>query len=443
MRQKIEGVQPESIGEELGLEKGDVLLAIDNQPIEDVLDYYYLSNGTYITLQIETKDGERVECEVEKEEDEDLGIIFADEFMGTYQHCQNHCIFCFIDQMPPGMRSSLYFKDDDSRLSFINGNYITMTNMKEADFEKIIRYQMSPINVSVHTTDPKLRVTMLKNPKAAQVMEQLRRLKEAGITLNGQIVLCKGINDGKALDRTIEDLATLRPALQSVSIVPVGLSRYRQDLFPLEPFSGQDCAAVIDQVEAYQQRFFRESGLHLIHLSDEFYIQAGRELPEAERYDGYLQIENGVGMMRLFMDEAAEALAALDPLRDYEGRVSLVTAQAASRFIQEISHRLETIYPRLRIDVHVITNHFFGERITVTGLLTGRDLMEQLQGKPLGSRLLLPENLLRSGENVLLDDITVCDLEKTLQIPISIVKSSGKDFVDSILRAVSKGEDRE
>ena len=179
MRQKIEGVQPESIVEELGLEKGDVLLAIDNQPIEDVLDYYYLSNGTYITLQIETKDGERVECEVEKEEDEDLGIIFADEFMGTYQHCQNHCIFCFIDQMPPGMRSSLYFKDDDSRLSFINGNYITMTNMKEADFEKIIRYQMSPINVSVHTTDPKLRVTMLKNPKAAQVMEQLRRLKEA------------------------------------------------------------------------------------------------------------------------------------------------------------------------------------------------------------------------------------------------------------------------
>ena len=287
--------------------------------------------------------------------------------MGTYQHCQNHCIFCFIDQMPPGMRSSLYFKDDDSRLSFINGNYITMTNMKEADFEKIIRYQMSPINVSVHTTDPKLRVTMLKNPKAARVMEQLRRLKEAGITLNGQIVLCKGINDGKALDRTIEDLATLRPALQSVSIVPVGLSRYRQGLFPLEPFSGQDCAAVIDQVEAYQQRFFRESGLHLIHLSDEFYIQAGRELPEAERYDGYLQIENGVGMMRLFMDEAAEALAALDPLCDYKGRVSLVTAQAASRFIQEISHRLETIYPRLRIDVHVITNHFLANGLQLPG----------------------------------------------------------------------------
>lgn len=435
MQQVIKGVQPESIGQELGLEAGDILLSIDGQPIEDVLDYYYLLDSEYITLQILTKDGEMAECEVEKEEDEDLGLIFEDQFMGSYQHCHNHCIFCFIDQLPKGMRDTLYFKDDDSRLSFLNGNYITMTNMQEADFEKVIRYQMSPINVSVHTTDPQLRVQMLRNPRAAEVMDRLRRLAEAGITLNGQIVLCKGVNDGAALDRTIQELASLRPQMQSVSIVPVGLSRHREGLYPLEAFSKEECAQVIDQVEPYQKRFFAEDGMHFIHLSDEFYIQAGRELPEEERYDGYLQIENGVGMMRLFINEAQEAIKELDPQADYEGVLSLATAPSASRFIQEICQSLEARYPKLHIQVYTIINHFFGENITVTGLLTGQDICAQLKGRELGSKLLLPENLLRADEEVLLDDMTLTELESTLQIPISIVKSSGSDFVHSICHA--------
>ncbi len=433
MQQKIKDVVPGGIGEELGLETGDILLSIDEQPIEDVLDYYFLVNGEYITLQILTKDGEMAECEVEKEEDEDLGLIFEDQFMGSYHHCHNKCMFCFIDQLPKGMRESLYFKDDDSRLSFLNGNYITMTNMKEEEFEKIIRYQMSPINVSVHATDPELRVKMLKNPRAAEVMDRLRCFAEAGITLNGQIVLCKGVNDGAALDQTIQDLWTLQPQMQSVSIVPVGLSRHREGLYPLEPFTPEECAAVIDQVETYQKRFFEESGMHFIHLSDEFYIQAGRELPEEERYDGYLQIENGVGMMRLFVNEAEKAIERLDPSADYEGHVSLVTAPTAGGFIKQICERLERMYPKLKLDVHVIINHFFGENITVTGLLTGQDICAQLKELDLGERLLLPENLLKADEDILLDDMTLKDLEKSLQIPISIVKSSGDDFVNSLI----------
>ncbi len=441
MQQKIKGVVPGGIGEELGLESGDILLSIDEQPIEDVLDYYFLVNGEYITLQILTKDGEMAECEVEKEEDEDLGLIFEDQFMGSYHHCHNKCIFCFIDQLPKGMRESLYFKDDDSRLSFLNGNYITMTNMKEEDFEKIIRYQMSPINVSVHATDPQLRVKMLKNPRAAEVMDRLRRLAEADITLNGQIVLCKGINDGAALDQTIRDLWTLQPQMQSVSIVPVGLSRHREGLYPLEPFTAEECAQVIDQVEAYQKRFFEESGLHFIHLSDEFYIQAGRPLPEEERYDGYLQIENGVGMMRLFIDEAEDAISRLDPAVEYQGHVSLVTAPTAGGFIRKVCEKLMKMYPGLQLDVHEIINHFFGENITVTGLLTGQDISMQLSGLELGDKLLLPGNLLKADEDILLDDMTLKELENTLQIPISIVKSSGEDFVRSILEEIDPVSD--
>ena len=433
MQQKIKDVVPGGIGEELGLEAGDILLSIDEQPIEDVLDYYFLVNGEYITLQILTKDGEMAECEVEKEEDEDLGLVFEEQFMGSYHHCHNKCMFCFIDQLPKGMRDSLYFKDDDSRLSFLNGNYITMTNMKEEEFEKVIRYQMSPINVSVHATDPQLRVKMLKNPRAAEIMDRLRCFAEAGITLNGQIVLCKGVNDGEALDRTIQDLWTLQPQMQSVSIVPVGLSRHREGLYPLEPYTPEECAAVIDQVEAYQKQFFEESGMHFIHLSDEFYIQAGRQLPEEERYDGYLQIENGVGMMRLFVDEAEGAIERLDSTAAYEGHVSLVTAPTAGGFVKQICSKLEQMYPKLKLDVHVIINHFFGENITVTGLLTGQDIYAQLKDKNLGDRLLLPENLLKADEDILLDDMTLKDLEKSLQIPISIVKSSGDDFVRSLI----------
>ena len=343
MRQIIKSVNPGSIGEELGFEPGDSLLGIDGQVIEDVLDYYYYCEKETLTLQILTKDGEEVECVVEKDEDEDLGLVFEEEFMGHYRRCSNQCMFCFIDQMPKGMRESLYFKDDDSRLSFLNGNYITMTNMSEEDFEKIIRYQMSPINISVQVTDPDLRVMMLKNRRAVNLMPRMRRLKEAGIRMNGQIVLCKGVNDGRILDQTIRDLAELKPELQSVSIVPVGLSKYREGLYPLEPFTKEELAAVIDQVEPYRERFYAESGMHFMHLSDEFYIGAERPIPPEDAYDGYLQLENGVGMMRLFLDETEQAISGLDPSRRIEGHVSLVSAVAAGPFIRQTCEKIMNI----------------------------------------------------------------------------------------------------
>ena len=433
MEQKIVAVAPGSIGEELGLEPGDILLAVNGTEIEDVLDYYFLTEDDYITLTVKTKQGEVAECEVEKDPQEGLGLTFEEQFMGRYRHCRNHCIFCFIDQLPKGMRETMYFKDDDARLSFLNGNYITMTNMAEKDLEKIIRYHMSPMNISVHTTNPELRVQMLKNPQAANLMPRLRRLAEAGITLNGQIVLCKGVNDGEELARTVRELGELAPAMQSVSIVPVGLSRHREGLYPLEPFTEEDCRILIRQAEQWQAEFYQKYGLHFIHLSDEFYCKSGEPLPEEDTYDGYLQIENGVGMMRLFWNEAQEELTRVKATDSAPGHISLVTAPSASAYIQRLVRELEEKIPGRQIDVHVIVNHFFGENITVTGLLTGQDIIAQLKGKPLGDKLLLPGNLLRAEGDLLLDDLSLADIEKALQIPVDIVKSSGSDFIRALL----------
>ncbi len=438
MEQKIQRVIAHSIGEELGIMPGDVLLEISGHKIEDVLDYYFYTTAEELTLKIRDRQGEEWEAEIEKEEKEDLGLVFEDPFMGTYQHCHNHCIFCFIDQMPKGMRPTLYFKDDDSRLSFLNGNYITMTNMREKDVERTIRYHMSPINLSIHTTNPELRVKMLKNPRAGEIMAHIQRLAEAGIVLNGQIVLCKGINDGKELERTLGDLAPYVPAMQSLSVVPVGLSRYREGLYPLEPFTKEDARALIRQIEPWREKFYRETGLHFVHLSDEFYILAEEELPLEEAYDGYLQIENGVGMMRLFWDEAQEEIRNIPEGSVGEGRISLVTAECAYGYIRRIAEEIACRVPGGDIQVHCIRNDFFGERITVTGLLTGQDIIAQLKGKDLGKLLLLPENLLKADEELLLDDLSVEDLKKSLQTPIDIVKSSGRDFVHKIVNCLKK-----
>ncbi len=358
--------------------------------------------------------------------------------MGTYQHCHNKCIFCFIDQLPKGMRPTLYFKDDDSRLSFLNGNYITMTNMQEKDMERIIRYHMSPMNVSVHTTNPELRVKMLKNPRAAQIMTHLRRFVEGGIVLNGQIVLCRGVNDGAELERTLTDLSEFVPQMQSLSIVPVGLSRHRQGLYPLEPFTPEDARALIQQVQPWREKFYKETGLHFVHLSDEFYILAGVELPEEDAYDGYLQIENGVGMMRLFWDEATQAVDEIPQGEKGYGKVSLVTALSAYGHIQRIVDAIQQKMDGGEVQVFCIRNDFFGERITVTGLLTGQDILRQLEGKDLGRLLLLPENLLKADEEIFLDDMRLEDFKKTLQTPVDIVQSSGRDFVRKIVNCLQK-----
>ena len=434
----IKSIQPGSIAEEMEIEVGDKLLAIDNTEIEDIFDYQFLVQDTYIEVLIEKPDGEQWLLEVDKEFDEDLGIEFENGLMDEYRHCHNKCIFCFIDQMPKGMRETLYFKDDDSRLSFLQGNYVTLTNMSDHDIDRICRYHLSPINISFQTMNPELRCKMLNNRFAGEALKKVDVLNEAGIVMNGQIVLCKGVNDGKELEYSIRELMKYLPNLESVSVVPVGLSKYREGLYPLEPFTKEDACQVIDLIEKYQKECYEKYGLHFIHASDEWYILAERELPEEERYDGYLQLENGVGMLRLLLDEFHEELAERKVKAGVRAdsaanEVSMVTGRLAYPYIKRMAEELEETYSNLKVHVYPITNNFFGEMITVSGLLTGQDILAQLQGKELGRRLLLPQNVLRSGEEVFLDDLTLTELEKALQVPINIVKSSGCDFINSIL----------
>ncbi len=431
-RHIIKEVEEGSIAWELELEPGDELLSINGKTIEDVFDYHYLVNDEDILLLVRKADGEEWELEVEKEYEEDLGIVFENGLMDEYRSCSNHCIFCFIDQMPPGMRETLYFKDDDSRLSFLQGNYVTLTNMKDHDIDRIIEYHLAPINISFHTTNPRLRCQMLRNRFAGDIFPKVDRLYQAGIEMNGQIVLCRGINDGEELEKSIQDLAGYLPYLKSVSVVPVGLSRFREGLYPLETFDRKEAGEVIDLIESWQKKIFEKHGVHFIHASDEWYLLAERELPEAAWYDGYLQLENGVGMLRLLEEQVREAL------QDRKGddraeELSFATGKLAYPVIARYMEEIRKKFPNVHCRGYEIRNSFFGEQITVSGLLTGQDLVSQLKGRDLGRTLLLPCNLLRSGENVFLDDMTVEDLEKELQIPVKIVGEEGADLVAAVL----------
>lgn len=433
----VDSVAPGSIAGELDIEAGDALVEINGNKIEDIFDYQYYTQDEYIEVLIRKPSGEEWILEIDKEYDEDLGITFENGLMDDYRSCRNKCIFCFIDQMPKGMRDTLYFKDDDSRLSFLQGNYVTLTNMSDADVDRIIRYRLSPINVSFQTTNPALRCKMLNNRFAGQALEKAWKLARAGITMNGQIVLCKGVNDGAELERSISDLSAYLPNLESVSVVPVGLSKYRDGLFPLEPFTPQDARQVLAAIHKWQDKMYDAHGLHFVHASDEWYILAGEELPEEERYDGYLQLENGVGMLRLLIDEFQAAFDALRQAGDVEiapKELSIATGKLACGFISDMAGQITTAFPQIKIHVYAVRNDFFGEMITVSGLLTGQDLRAQLKGKALGDRLLLPQNVLKSGETVFLDDMTLAELEKALQVPIDIVKSSGQDLLNAILK---------
>ena len=433
---KIASVAPGSIAEELELAPGDVILAINDQEIEDIFDYHYLVEDEYLVMLVEKPDGEQWELEIEKDDDEDLGITFENGLMDDYKSCSNKCIFCFIDQMPPGMRDTLYFKDDDSRLSFLQGNYVTLTNMKQKDIDRIIRYRLDPINISVQTTNPDLRCMMLHNRFAGDALKKIDTLYEAGIRMNGQIVLCKGVNDGAELERSIRDLMNYQPYMESVSVVPVGLSRFREGLYPLEPFTKEDACEVLDLIHSWQEKSMAQFGTHFIHASDEWYLLAERELPQEDNYDGYIQLENGVGMLRLLQVEFTEALADAPGDVNLTRELSIATGRLAAPFLEELVGKLEEKYPHVRVHVYPIRNDFFGEMITVSGLLTGEDLKKQLSVVPLGEKLLLPCNMVRSEEQDFLDDVTVEELEKTLQVPIDIVKSSGKDLLDAIINEV-------
>ena len=425
-------VLPGSIAEEMGLEPGDVLLSMNGSPVEDVLDYQYLGNEEYLELLVRKADGEEWELEIEKEFEEDLGLVFANGLMDEYRSCRNQCIFCFIDQMPPGMRKTLYFKDDDSRLSFLQGNYVTLTNMDSHDVERIIRYRLSPINISFQTTNPELRCRMLHNRFAGEALKKVDQLYEAGIEMNGQIVLCRGVNDGEELERSLSDLFRYLPCLRSVSVVPVGLTRYREGLCPLTPFTKEEARRVLATIRRWQERAYEAYGLHFVHGGDEWYFLAEEPFPEADNYDGYLQLENGVGMVRLLLDESREAIRAL-PGGGCRRDVAIATGQLAAPVLREILGELGEKYPGLKAEVFPIRNDFFGEQITVAGLVTGQDLVAQLRGR-LGKRpLLIPDTMLREGQEVFLDDFTVSQAEEALQTRITVVKSGGQDLIAAVL----------
>lgn len=430
---KIRKVEEGSIAWELGIKPGDILLSINGQTIEDVFDYHYYVNDEELLVLIEKPDGEEWELEIEKEYEEDLGIEFEQGLMDEYRSCRNKCMFCFIDQMPKGMRKTLYFKDDDSRLSFLQGNYVTLTNMSDHDIQRIIRYHLEPINISIHTTNPQLRCRMLHNRFAGDALKKVQTLYEGGITMNGQIVLCKGINDGEELERSIRDMSGWLPNLQSVSVVPVGLTKYREGLAPLESFEKEDALAVLEIIHRWQEKIYAEYGTHFIHAGDEWYILAEQEVPEEERYDGYLQLENGVGMIRLLLNEFEEEYEGLAG-DDRKRHISMATGKLMYPYLGRLLSRLRGKYPYLQTELYAIRNDFFGEKITVSGLITGQDLIAQLKGQELGEVLLLPCNMLRSGEDVFLDDLTVSQVEEELGVPIKITGSSGKDFICAVLK---------
>lgn len=428
----IKQVEENSIARELGVEPGDRLISINGHMVKDVFDYRYLQKDEYLNLLIQKPDGEEWELEIEKDEDEDLGLIFDTGLIDAPTSCQNKCIFCFIDQLPCGMRKTLYFKDDDARLGFLQGNYVTLTNMDDAELDRIIYYHLSPVNVSVHATDPELRVHMLRNPKASRLMSQIEKLGDAGLEMNFQIVLCKGINDGAKLDESIATLIKYIPKARSLSVVPVGLSKYREGLPELKPFTADDAEIVLCQVEGWQRKLKAQYGSAFVFAADEFYLLARREPPPAASYEGFPQIENGVGMLALFYDEFIKALSR-HRREPQKRKQTVVTGMAAHSFISGLVRVAARKFPGLDIQVVPVENKFFGSLVTVSGLLTGKDILNTLREYKLGSRVLIPQNALRSGDSVLLDDMDILALSKMLNIPVKVVETTGNAFLKTIL----------
>lgn len=451
----IVGVEKHSIAHKLHIKAGDKVVSVNGEAINDIFDYRFLIADEFVTLEIEKSGGKKEIYDIEKNYEDDLGLEFGTSLMDEYHSCSNRCIFCFIDQMPPGMRETLYFKDDDSRLSFLQGNYITLTNMNDSDIDRIIRYRMEPINISVHTTDPDLRVSMLHNRRAGEVLGYIKRLADAEIVMNAQIVMCKGINDGEKLERTLADLMEYAPVLQSVSVVPAGLTKFREKLYPLKPVDRQSALQTIEIIERFQKRAMKKHGIHFCHASDELYLLAGLEMPEEERYDGYMQLENGVGMLRLLEEEYTSVLnESEDPGCISERHISLACGHSAYAYIRKFADMFVQRYGG-RIDVYEIRNDFFGETITVSGLICGCDLIAQLKGKDLGDELLIPVNMLRAGEEYFLDDITISQLESETGTKITVVPGSGeglfralagleiKDYRRQIYEQTDSGDSRQ
>ena len=428
----IKEVKPGSIAEEMEIEAGDFLLSVNGEEIKDILDYKFQIFDEEIIVTIEKANGEEWDLEIEKEDNEDLGIVFEEQLIEKPRSCANKCIFCFMDQLPKNVRDTLVFKDDDFRLSFITGNYVTLTNSGYKDLDRIIKYHLSPINISVHATDGETRKMMLNNKNADKIMEYIKYLVDHEISVNAQIVLCPGINDGKILDKTIKDLSKFFPYLQCIAIVPVGLTKYREGLYPLTPFDKDTAAAVIDQVEAWQKKFKEKVGSNVVFVADEFYVLANRRIPSYKSYEDFPQLEDGIGMLAKFKHEFDVNIKKIEETK-MNKTVSIVTGKLAYKFIKRLATRLEKKVEGLKINVYPIENTFFGPLITVTGLLTGGDIVNQLKGKELGEKLILSSSMLKDDEDVFLDDMNLKELEKKLNIKTVINSWEGTDFIEKAL----------
>lgn len=430
----IGGVSKNSIAEDLSIEKGDILLGVNGEEIGDIFDYNYLINDEMVELDLLKAHGERYIMEITKDPDEDIGIIFEDPLIDGEKRCENNCIFCFIDQLPEKMRETLYFKDDDFRLSFLTGNYVTLTNTKRKDLERIVKYHMSPINVSVHTTNPQLRSYMLGRKRTPDVLEQIGYLTDNNISVNAQIVLCRGINDGEELDRTLADLSKLYPGLKSISIVPVGLTRFRQKAKYLVPFGKNSSLKIIERVSKYQGDFLNKLKSRIVFLADEFYLTAGVGLPSPGEYEDFSQLENGVGLMSLFIKEFKDALeeGTIKKNNISNQRLGVVTGMLSHKSMAKLCC-LAGEKTGMDIRVFPIKNEFFGESVTVTGLLTGGDIIQQLRGQELPPTLLMCGTMLRAGEEVYLDDTTVGDVGAAIKRKIIIIPNDGGVFARTIM----------
>ncbi len=424
-----------SHADKAGIKGGDTLVSVNSHEIRDVLDYRYRTCAKILEIEYNRKGEKHTARILKNDEYDDIGLDFETYLMDEKQTCKNKCIFCFIDQNPPGMRESIYFKDDDSRLSFLMGNYVTLTNMTDADIDRIIEMKMSPVNISVHTMNPELRVKMMKNKHSGEVLSYIDRLADAGIELNFQIVLCKGINDGKELEFTLERMEKYHDVLQGVTVVPAGLTKYRDKLYPLAMFTKDECISILDTVNAVGDRCKSLYGKRIFFCSDELFLKAERKIPDEEYYEGYLQLEDGVGSIRSSADEVDFTLEDLTAY-DLEKRrsLSIATGVAAYPFIFETVEKLKTACGgSLNCKVYEIKNNFFGENITVAGLLTGKDIAEQLTGKPLGDRLLIPEVAVRREGELFLDSMSKDELSEKLGVPVFAVTNDGYDIVSSIL----------
>lgn len=426
----IQSVDVRSPAQRAKVKAGDKLLQVNGHPILDVLDYKFYTYDSTLTLLLEGTDGKKRTVKVRKQEGEELGLNFETYLMDKARCCANRCIFCFVDQLPKGMRDTLYFKDDDARLSFLMGNYITMTNLSQRELDRIAELRISPINISVHATEPELRSKLLGNRNGGRLMEIMKRFAAAHIIMNCQVVACPDINDGEHLQRTMEDLAALYPNVKSVSVVPVGLTCHREGLYPLQPYDAVRAAAVLDQVEAFAEDCLRKHGSRIFWCSDEFYLRAERPIPDDAYFEDYTQLENGVGMLRLLRTEFDSALRLADPVESVRPYTIACGVDAAAWMQEIVDSAAEKCHTKG--NVHPIVNHFLGETITVSGLVTGGDLIAQLRGCDLGERLLIPVNMLRHGEDVFLDDVTLADVERELKVEVIPVNQDGFDVCDAI-----------